>query len=346
MECLFTRTPILKSLTYKTVGDFRNNLLNSASLFNIATGFISSDSLVELKRLLEIREGNLNINLFIGMNYLDGFTELQYNTLAGLNEYLIDNKVGNIYLSPKALYHGKMYSFSNDKGKCMGSFIGSSNLGSFIGTTHNNIEADLYFQGDDATLIDSNIRAIITDLGTKFSNVQPPKDFLSPETDLLKGLDFVTKLSDNEYIEAMSKLSGERVEIPLKTEEKSNLNTYFGAGKTPGRYSPRSWYEVELIVSKNTPNIELLPDKDYGPFTVITPNQYSFKCERQGDYSKNLRSSKDLRILGKWIKGEMENKGVLRCGEKITQSTLNAFGKTKIVFRKSLEEGVWFINLE
>lgn len=345
MEYLFTRNPMLRSLTFKTVGDFRTNLLNTASLFNIATGFITSDSIVELKRLLEIRNGDLNINLFIGMNYIEGFTELQYNTLSGLNDYLSTNKVGNIYLSPKALYHGKMYSFSDSNGNCLGGFIGSSNLGSFMGTTQNNIEADVFLQGDNATAIDHNISAIIQDIGIKFSNTLPPKEFLSPETDLLKGLEFVNKLTDDEFTQSISKLTDERVEIPLKTEEKSNLNTYFGAGKTPGRYSPRSWYEVELILSKKTPNVDLLPDKEAGPFRVITPNHYSFLCERQGDYSKNLRSSKDLRILGKWIKGEMENKGVLKCGEKVTQSTLYAFGKSKIVFQKTLD-GSWLINLE
>ena len=37
---------------------------------------------------------------------------------------------GKVYLSPKALFHGKMYSFYEDSA-CLGSFVGSSNLGSF-----------------------------------------------------------------------------------------------------------------------------------------------------------------------------------------------------------------------
>lgn len=345
MECLFTRNPMLRSLAYKTVGDYRTSLFNNASLFNIATGFISSDSLVELKRLLEFRSGSLNINLFIGMNYIEGFTELQYYTLASLNEFLCTNKFGNIYLSTNALFHGKMYSFSDASGNCMGSFIGSSNLGSFMGTSQNNIESDVFLRGDEGNIIDSNISAIIKDLGTTFSKTQRPNNFLPPETDLLKGLDLVKKVSDEDYSHMKRQLTGEKVEIPLKTEEKSNLNTYFGAGKVPGKYSPRSWYEVEVILSKKTPNLDLLPNKEDGPFYVVTPDQYTFLCERQGDYGKNLRSSKDLKVLGKWIKGEMENKGVIKCGEKVTQETLNAFGKDKLVFQKSAE-GEWLINLE
>ena len=345
MDYLFTRNPMLRSLTYKTVGDYRTNLLNTAAKFNVATGFISSDSLVELKRLVDIREGSLTVDLFIGMNYLEGFTELQYNTLIDLNSYLSGNHAGKVYVSPHALFHGKMYSFNDASGACLGGFIGSSNLASFMGTSQNTIESDLFFSGLDGLFIDTNINRIIQDLGTEFDSATPITTFLEPGTDLLKGLDYVEKLSDDEYTAAMSKLTDQVVEIPLKTEEKSNLNTYFGAGKMPGRYSPRSWYEVEIIVSKKTPNADLLPDKDSGPFKVITPNHYSFYCERQGDYSKNLRSSKDLRILGKWIKGEMENKGVIRCGEKVTQETLNAFGKSKLVFKKSTED-FWYISLQ
>ena len=169
--------------------------------------------------------------------------------------------------------------------------------------------------------------------------------FLPPETDLLKGLEHVRKLSDEEFNSSISGQTDIVVEVPLKVERKSNLNTYFGAGKIKNKYSPRSWYEVELIIPKDTPNRDALPDKESGPFKVITDNHYTFNCERQGDYSKNLRSSKDLRILGKWIKGEMENKGVIRCGQMVTQDTLDAFGKSKLVFRK-LTDNSWFIYLQ
>ena len=33
---------------------------------------------------------------------------------------------------------------------------------------------------------------------------------------------------------------------------KSNLNTYFGAGKVKNKYSPRSWYEVERYYQAKT----------------------------------------------------------------------------------------------
>lgn len=345
MELLFTKNPMLRSFSSRDVGFHRTTLLNTASKFNIATGFVTSDSLVELKRLVDFRNGALTVELFIGMNYLEGFTELQYHTLVDLNNYLTGNNAGKVYVCPHALYHGKMYSFDDARGQCMGSFIGSSNLGSFMGTTQNNIEADLYLPGNDGFCIDSRIKDIISDLGTDFSVADPITSFLPAETDLLKGLEHVKKITDAEYNNAVSMQTGIVVEVPLKTEVKSNLNTYFGKGKIKNKYSPRSWYEVELIVPTGIANRDALPKKVDGPFKVITPEKYTFRCERQGTNDKNLRSKDDLRILGKWIKGEMENKGVIRCGQMVTPQTLRAFGKDKLVFRK-LSDGSWLVNLQ
>lgn len=345
MEILLTHNPMLRSTVSKEISDYRTKLLNVASFFSIATGFISSESLIELRRLVDYRKGDIFVNLFVGMNYLEGFTELQYSTLRDLSFFLTDNQLGNVYVSPRALYHGKMYSFTNKEGDCLGSFIGSSNLGSFIGTSQNTIEADIFLPYQEGRVIDQRIQSVIKDLGTPFNEADPITSFLEPDTDLLKGIEYVKKLSDEEFESVMSSLTGQTVEIPLKTESKSNLNTYFGAGKVRDKFSPRSWYEVELIIPKKTPNIEILPDKDAGPFRVITSNKYSFYCERQGDYSKNFRSSKDLKILGKWIKGEMEKKGVIRCGEKVTDDTLRAFGKSKLVFKRSTGD-FWYISLE
>ena len=345
MELLTTKHPMLRSIHGKSTMEILPRLIDTASEFNIATGFISSESLVELQRISSLRNGKLYINLFIGMNYLSGFTSLQYRVLERLSEYLTTKNVGTVYLSPKTLFHGKMYSFTKQDGECLGSIIGSSNLANFLGVAHSNIETNVLFGGDDAFSINKHIKNIIHDIGIEFSKVKPLTNFLPPEKDLLKGHENVHTVSTAEYNRFVDKCTGSVIEIPLKAHGKSNLNPYFGQGKVRGRYSPRSWYEVELIIPKHTPNIDILPDKTDGPFTVITPNLYAFQCERQGDYSKNLRSSKDLKILGKWIKGEMENYGVIECGQLVTEETLKKFGKTKVILRES-ENNHWLISLE
>ncbi len=343
MEQLFTQSPMLR-FKYNSIDTRRTQLINQAATFNIATGFISSDALAELRRMVALRNGGLTVNLFIGMNYINGFTQLQYSVLKDLNDYLTINNFGKVYVSPNALFHGKLYSFTDITNRCLGGFVGSSNLSSFLSSSHAYIESDIFFPGTQGSTVDSNIKSIIRDLGVEFSSANPITSFLPKETDLLKGTEGVKKLSDDEFKDAKAHLTNLSIEIPLKTEDKSNLNTYFGAGKTPNRYSPRSWYEVEIIIPQKTLNIDRLPDKNSPPFTVITPNHYSFLCERQGDNSKNLRSSGNLRILGKWIKGEMESEGVLRCGQKVTQKTLDAFGKSKIVLTKAKND-CWFIEM-
>ena len=62
---------------------------------------------------------------------------------------------------------------------------------------------------------------------------------------------------------------------------------------------------------------------------------YKFLCGRQGDYLKNFRSQSDLKILGRFIKGSMENAGALEIGKPVTEETLQLFGKRYMVLTKT-----------
>ena len=343
MELLLSKSPMVHDLHYKCVGDYFRSFVETASQFNIATGFISNDSIAALKQLLEYRGGTLGINLLIGMNYLDGFTKPQYRAVEDLNRYLQDNHLGDIYVSPSALYHGKMYSFLKNS-DCLGSFVGSSNLASFVDVGNNYIESDVLLKDSDGKKVNEKILRLITCLGKPLNEVSI-NSFKSTDERILDGYSHVQEVTEARLKELQSERTGEYVRIPLKTEAKSNLNTYFGKGKIKTRYSPRGWYEVEIILSKNLEHLDTLPDKDFGPFPVITDDRYSFMCERQGDYSKNLRSSKDLKILGRWIKGKMENDGALNVGSPVTPETLRVFGKDSIVFEKTTEN-IWLLSLQ
>ena len=113
-----------------------------------------------------------------------------------------------------------------------------------------------------------------------------------------------------------------------------------------GRFSKRDYYEVEIIISTKIPNRSLLPNKEDGNFTVITNDGYKFECARQGDYGKNFRSAHDLKILGRWIKGQMENAGALKLGDKVTEETLRKFGKSSLVLTQSVDKDFWILTLE
>lgn len=341
MELLLPANPLIQSRIHtNSISKMYNKLVETSTHLNIATGFVTNDSIAALKQIVEFREGYLNLSLFIGMNYLDGFTRPQYYAVRDLHEFLTSNNIGSVFLSPQALFHGKMYSFMNGS-ICLASFVGSSNLGSFVGTSQNYIETDILFKNKEGKDINDYINEITLSLGKKFHELPILSQFKENETNLLDGYSYVKKLTKEELQEELSTATRSYVDIPLKTEEKSNLNTYFGKGKVKGRYSPRGWYEVEIIIGKNLSRRELLPLV----FNVVTTDGYEFKCSRQGDYDKNLRSSYDLKILGRWIKGQMENSGVLKIGTPVTENTLKEFGKNALRFTKTTS-GKFILSLK
>lgn len=345
MDLLLSKNPIFGDcVKAHAVSDHYVKLVRSATTFNIATGFISNESIVELERLVNFRKGTLSLNLLIGMNYLDKFTHLQYNALRRLSQSLNDNGTGNVFVSKEVYYHGKMYSFE-ENGKCTGAFVGSSNLGSFVNSSNSLIESDVFFDGTEASIVNTRIRDIISCIGTNFVDVPDITDFRKADFSLLDNHEHVKKVTQERVNDLERKKTGAVVTIPLKTEPKSNLNTYFGKGKIKDRYSPRNWYEVELILGTDLPHKDLLPPKKV-PLTVVTDDGFQFQCERQGDNAKNFRSKDNLTILGKWIKGHMEAEGALSLGELVTEDTFTKFKKRNLVLAQTSESGVWLLKME
>lgn len=350
MEVLLSSNPIISDIKCRSVKDFYQPMIETADHLNIATGFITNESITELRKLVEYRNNSLSLDLFIGMNLLEGFTKLQYNAVKDLNSFLNESNTGRVLLSPKAMYHGKMYSFIQGD-SCIGAFIGSSNLGSFVGTSSNYIEAESFFNGAEATNVNSTIVKLIRQLGRDFSILPPVTNFIPNPIKLLKGYSYVESVGNEISILAKSSAHGPIVRIPLKDEPKSNLNPYFGAGKTKNKFSPRGWYEVELIIPNNLENRDLIPwSKDRKEnqnchIFVITDDGYKFECYRQGSYGKNFRSAHDLKILGRWIKGQMENEGALEVGKPVTNEVLEKFGKHFLVLQKTIDN-CWYMTLE
>lgn len=342
MELLLTKNPIVESLGLRSTKDLVVKHINNATSFNIATGFITNDSIAELQSIVEYKGTSMSLNLFIGMNFLDGFTKIQYNAVNELNEMLHKIGTGKVYLSPKALFHGKMYSFYN-KSTCLGSFVGSSNLGSFLDKSASYIESDMYFEGSEGISINDNITKIIGCLGQEFDKIPSMTKFKKPEIKVLNGYDHVIEVTPEQLEKYKDMRTGTIAHMPFKFTPKSNLNTYFGAGKDKNRYSPRGWYEVELILDKESEAADLLPTGK--SFAVITDDGYKFYLSRQGDYDKNLRSDSNLKILGRWIKGRMENEGALEIGKPVTQETICLFGNKQMVFEET-ETGIWLLSMK
>jgi len=90
---------------------------------------------------------------------------------------------------------------------------------------------------------------------------------------------------------------------------------------------PRDWYEVELISSADVTSNRNYPR---GEFDVLTSDGFAFRGVTNGDNYKNFRSADDLKLLGLWLKGVLEDAGVLSDDpqELVTSETFEEYGNS------------------
>lgn len=349
MEFLYSNLPPMR-LGGKTFIDKFYELLSETDELNIAVGYVTSDSLIELQKLIEYNEKIHRLNLTIGMHYFDLFTKNEYNAAMSLNDFLVDNNRGKVRLVTPFRYHGKLYSYSNSHGPFAG-IIGSNNLSSVVEGGLKVYESSVYIDEKNSAVqmyhfikqLNYTSTEVISNLKIeKFREVNP----------LLEGHEFVQKVNEQTLSKCHFNLSEISFDIPIKTYEASphsNLNVFFGKGrqsKSTGLIKPRHWYEVELIVPKSItsqPGYPQAKTKD-AVFYVITDDGWSFQCKVSGDYSKNFRSEGDLKILGKWLKGRLENAGALKVGEPVTKETLKKYGRDSFSLTKLKGTNRWFLD--
>ncbi|MCL2179542.1 MAG: NgoFVII family restriction endonuclease [Treponema sp.] len=343
-ELLNSNFQPLKTSFKKFSDVFFDLLVNRSSSTRIASGYISEESIADLINLYETGY-NKTLDLIIGMHYFEGFSYGQYYALMRLNEILSSKNLGGIYISTLMKYHGKVYSFC-ENGKYI-SIIGSSNLTKISITKENSAErvydTDLYINDEPAA---ADINNFIIDLQNKFctnlNNIQFEKIKIIEPDNLFKDYLSVEKVSLDNIKDKLTDIS---FVIPLKTEKKSNLNVYFGKGRqnfSNGSILPRDWYEVEIIVPSKTTEKNNYPKNQQ--FYVITDDGYKFEYKTSGDYSKNFRSASDLKILGRWIKGRMENRRVLKICEKVTEEVLTNYGSHVIHLTKMKIPNTWYLD--
>lgn len=349
MSLIYSNYPPLKTES-KTYHSTFTELLEKSDRLKIATGYISADALIDLKSIVEAN-GGPRIELSIGMHYFEGLTRQQKEAVEDLDNTLRSTDLGGVYFVVTFPFHGKIISFRKDNDP-VGGLVGSSNLTNIVeNKTSRQYEVDYRLPENDC----NELEDFITDL--KESTTRP-----FSELDI-KVVARRNNLLDDQY--GVEKASGQIVEsiktnsdfeyefhIPLKTDDatRSNLNTFNGKGRenTQGFVMPRSWYEVELIVPKSVASQPGYPrsDKigDGGVIDVVTDDGWIFSCKVSGDSNKNLRSQKDLKILGKWLKGRLEHAGALKAGELCTQETLAKYGRSDFILAKLKGQDLWYLD--
>ncbi len=346
MELLYSSVIPVRPTSFSSFrGAFEEQLLRAGEI-NIATGYVSEDSLMELKSLLKHYDEQSNrkeCDFIIGMHGREGFTRMQYEAACSLGEYLRDKHMGEVRVCTAFKFHGKIYSFLK-QGKPFASIVGSSNLSGIMG-------ADLQWETDALFTEEKSIKDLLNlhhDLVARAT--QPLLDFkdykiVSQQHDLLEGRIGAERVDRTEFEYVKNNRTGLVFDIPLKAEAKSNLNTYFGKGRESknGAVRPRPWYEVEVIVSADITSIPGYP-KENEPFTVYTDDGWKFRCKVSGQNNKNLRSEDDLQTLGKWIKGRMETAGVLKVGEPVSIQTLGLYGADRLVLTATRDSNTWMLD--
>ena len=312
-------------------------LFTSCDAMNIAVGYASNDSLLYLRKLVELNAPK-EVNLCLGMARFEGMFESQLLAAIELDNYLRSAGYGQVFVSSQFPFHGKVQTFRRDR-ELVAGFVGSSNLSNIVpseGLSRGNYEVDLLIDESAAVLdLDRFIEMLFQDASIPLDEVDNLKTRKDSNLwmDELFEVEKIPEPSLNEILRSRRQIS---FEIPIKTAEKSNLNAYFGKGRgnRQGFVKPRHWYEAEIIVDRavqeSAPNY---PRNEQ--FIAYTDDGYRFALMAGGDYGKNLRSRDDLTILGRWLKGRMELCGALASGKPVTVEVLRTYGRNSMTLTET-----------
>ena len=256
MDFLFSNYPPMKTGN-KTFAEAFYSLLPKTSKLDIAVGYVSADSLIELQKTIELNSNIHTLNLIVGMHYFDHFTKVQYDAAMHLNDFLAGNQMGGVRLVNAFRYHGKLYSYSNATGPFAG-IVGSNNLSSIVDGGVRMYESSVLLNDEvSAKQINEFIHQLMQTSTRNIAELEI--DTFNNENALLDGHEFVEKVAPQNLAKAINAKTDISFEIPIKPYEvspQSNLNVFFGKGRESknGLVKPRHWYEVELIVPKNVTN--------------------------------------------------------------------------------------------
>jgi hypothetical protein len=306
------------------------------------SGYVGRESIATLHRVLR-KNQQVAVELVVGMAAKEGLNQQTYDALMELHAELKSRR--SPHFSRQGVYaffsgpngerargmHAKAYLF--DKTKTHQLIVGSSNFSSSGFSIAGNVEMNV---------IDSN-DALVNDFVSFFEALHSNK--LAVPIDLIDAFPIRGKAGKNRRTTTATltkvKAPGEfkrhsYVDIDLARnidrQSRSNLNCCFGKGRwsrATGVVKPRDWYEVELISPQDVTSNTNYPR---GMFDVLTSDGFSFRGVTNGDNYKNFRSADDLKLLGLWLKGRLEDAGVLSDDpqEPVTSETFKEFGNSVI----------------
>ena len=360
----------------ETVSDRFFNEARASDRIEIATGYVSKASLLELDALVDSADIK-RITLTIGMYFVEGMPEGTYHTALEINKKWKDAGIGEIRMVRAFKYHGKLYAFYKD-GEVKSAIIGSANLGVIKLEASNRRQYEVSAVTTDrdecaeiATLIvklaspscsinieDAVGMPIIREVNTSLVGVDTVDQIPQAEVSLYEK----HKTSTSFIIPIKVPSADERFMDDGKHYTKSNLNVSYAAPRSARK--ARDWFETQFTVSKSITRQDGYPEKGK-PFFVVTDDGYTFKVHTTSDGNKQFSAVGDELILGRWVKGRLAAAGLVtpvnntladiqRLG-MITKEMLAAYGCDTLVLTKTTqhkedEDGsildVWMLSFE
>lgn len=349
--------------------------INTAERVEIAVGYVSRASLLELDALIRNARVKYTV-LTIGMYFIEGMPESSYYTACEINEAWQKDGIGEIRLVRVCKYHGKVYCFYR-QGLPSSAIIGSANLGAM------KLEATNRRQYELAILTDAEedcqqASEIISRLNSPACSANiadiPNIPLVREQNVALNNVDTVAQLPQSDVDAYQRSLTDISFALPIKVPAyderhmddgkhftKSNLNVCYAAPRSARR--SRDWYETQITVDKRLTLLPGYPEKNR-PFFVITDDGYRIKVHTTSDGNKQLSAVGDELILGRWIKGRLAAAGLVtpvndtqrdkdRTG-MITREMLLRYGCERLVLAKTTKQAydgdelldVWMLSFE
>lgn len=373
MPLLYSNVPPLRKPQGKmSLAEYIEAKAPQSDCLYIAVGYASKNSLLEIARI--VTEHCISkVVLVLGMYYVEGFPESIFNTASQIDEEWRASGIGEVRLTKSMKYHGKVYGFYQD-GQITGAVIGSHNLGAIAHEAGNLRQYEISFYTEDeteCTEIDAHLQSVIkAPVSVSFSEVTDA-NIVHEDNTKLNGVEGVVKVSTADVDAFKSAQTDICFDIPLKVPGipgsnndfmKSNINKCYAKGRLntrTGVVTERGWWETEIIVSKTTTSMLTYPERNV-PFFVITDDGWKFMMHVSGDYSKNLESEGDLKVLGYWLKGRLVAAGFIepvdspsadlenvsdgagdiyrKCKGVITYQKLQRYGRTSVTLTKTLNK--------
>lgn len=377
MELLYSNILPLGTMdNQKCIADVIVEEMRKADRIDIAVGYVSNSSLIELDELI-VNSSINNVSLVIGMYYVEGMPENSYHTAMRINEKWSNAGIGEIRIVKSFKYHGKVYCFYKN-GEPFSAIVGSANLGIM------KLEASNRRQYELAALTESvqeanEIAAHIQQLkGARCSSVISEivnMPLIHEKNTSLIGVELVSQVPPSNvefYKNCLPEVSFQLLlKVPANGEKhlddgkhftKSNINVCYAAPRS--RRKSRDWYETQLTVGADVYKMDGYPTKNI-PFFVITDDGYWFKAHTTSDNNKQFSAVGDELIMGRWIKGRLAAAGLVnpvndtqldtdRSG-MITKEILDEYGCDRLTFKKTgqtaLDEDgipldVWLLSFE